>query len=222
MTRSLAVLLLKYPRAGEVKRRLACELGDEVATELCRCFIEDELSALEASGVRHAISFYPPGALLSLRAWLGPSLSYYPQRGRDHPERLMNTLIDAFSRGEDRVVVMASDVPDIDPDVIREADLSLRESDAVIAPSPDGGYYLIGFRREAFRKDAFTDIAWSTERTFSDTAAKLTGLNVHLLPQWPDVDTASDLEPLARCDRNPAFRSSRTMGVMTDLGLVRK
>ena len=221
MDRPLVILLLKDPHAGGVKTRLALELGEGLAVDLYRGFIQDELSALEASGVRHAISFFPPGALSSLRTWLGPSLSYHPQRGKDHPERLMNTFIDAFSRGEDRVMVMASDVPDIDPAVLREADASLRESDAVIGPSPDGGYYLIGFRRSTFREGVFKGIAWSTERAFSETAAKLAGLAVHLLPPWPDVDTARDLEALVRRGRDSVFRSSRTMSVMAAGGLVR-
>lgn len=222
MGRSMAILLLKHPQAGEVKSRLALDLGDEMAVELYRSFVLDELSVLRASGLQHAISFFPPGALGPIREWLGSSLSYYPQRGRDHPERLMNTFIDAFSRGEDRAMVLASDVPDIDPAVLREADASLQESDAVIGPSPDGGYYIIGFRRDAFRKEAFKGIAWSTERAFSDTMSRLEGLAVHLLPPWPDVDTANDLEALAGRCRNPAFRSSRTVSVMAAMGLVRR
>jgi rSAM/selenodomain-associated transferase 1 len=218
--RSQAILLLKFPRKGEVKARLARQLGEDLVVDLYRNFILDMLSTLEVLGVRHAISYFPPGSLDPLSEWLSRPLSYHPQRGRDHPERLMNTFIDAFSRGEERVLVLASDVPDITPAVIAEACASLEQKDAVLGPSPDGGYYLIGFRREVFREGAFRGIAWSTERAFSDTMSRLNGLSVHLLPLWPDVDTASDLQTLTRSGRNPAFSSSRTMAFLRDRGLA--
>ncbi len=220
MDRSQIILLLKYPQEGEVKVRLGRQIGNEVAVELYRNFILDILATMGDTGIRGSISFFPPGSLPSLREWLGPSLTFYAQRGQDHPERLMNTFVDAFSRGEEKVVVLASDVPDLAKEVISEALASLESSDAVIGPSPDGGYYLIGFRRSAFRREAFQGIAWSTPRAFADTIVRMNELAVHLLPSWPDVDTMSDLQALVRSERNPLFRSSRTMAFLKDSGLA--
>jgi uncharacterized protein len=220
MDGSQIILLLKYPRKGGVKVRLGRQIGDEVAAELYRNFIVDMLSTMADTGLRRSVSFYPPASLASLREWLGPSLDYFPQQGRDHPERLMNTFVDAFSRGEEKVVVLASDVPDLPKEVIAEAMLSLGSSDAVIGPSPDGGYYLIGFRRRSFRREAFQGIAWSTPRAFADTISRMSDLEVHRLRPWPDVDTLSDLQGLIRSERNPLFRSSRTMAFLKDSGLA--
>lgn len=216
----LAILLVKHPRQGEVKTRLARLYGEELAAELYRNFVLDMLSSLEVTRLRYAISYYPPESLSPVMAWLGGSLSYEAQRGRDHPERLKNTFIDAFSRGEERVLVLASDVPDLSPAIILEASSCLEQSDAVLGPSLDGGYYLIGFRRDAFREEAFHDIAWSTSQAFSDTLSRLGGLRVHVLPVWPDIDTPSDLVELIRSGRNPAFSSSRTMAVLRENKLV--
>jgi rSAM/selenodomain-associated transferase 1 len=220
MDSSQIILLLKHPRKGGVKTRLGRQIGDEVAVDLYRNFILDILSTMSDTGLRRSISFYPPGAVASLRRWLGHSLDYYPQRGRDHPERLMNTFVDAFSRGEERVVVLASDVPDLPKEVIAEALSSLENSDAVIGPSPDGGYYLIGFRRRSFRREPFQGIAWSTPRAFDGTVSRMGDLEVHRLPPWPDVDTLSDLQALVKDGRNPLFRSSRTMAFLKDIGLA--
>jgi uncharacterized protein len=220
MGRSQAILLLKFPQKGGVKVRLSRQLDDDLVVELYRNFILDLLSTLDESGVRHALSFFPPGSLDPMREWLGWSLSYFPQRGPDHSQRLMNTFVDAFSRGEERVVVLASDVPDITSAVIEEAERALEENDAVIGPSTDGGYYLIGFRRDAFRKEAFQGIAWSTDRAFADTMSRMSGLSIHQLLHWPDVDTMDDLRGLIRCERNPLFRSSRTMAFLQASGFT--
>lgn len=220
MDRSQVILLLKYPEKGEVKSRLGRQLGEELVVGLYRNFILDMLSTLEGSGVRYSLSFYPPRSLVALREWLGPSRYYFPQRGSDHPERLMNTFLDAFSRGEERVVVLASDVPDITKEVIIEGIRSLERNDAVVGPSPDGGYYLIGFRRDAFLPEAFRGVAWSTSQALSDTLSRMRDLTVHHLPFWPDIDMEGDLHELVRCDRNPLFRGSRTMAFLKDAGLA--
>lgn len=216
----LAILLVKHPRQGEVKTRLARLYGEELAAELYRNFVLDMLASLEVTRLRYAVSYFPPESLSSVMAWLGGSLSYEAQRGRDHPERLKNAFIDAFSRGEERVFVLASDVPDLSPAIILEASSCLEQSDAVLGPSLDGGYYLIGFRRDAFREKAFQDIAWSTPQAFSDTLSRLGGLHVHVLPVWPDIDTPSDLVELIGSRRNPTFSSSRTMAILRDNKLV--
>jgi uncharacterized protein len=66
---------------------------------------------------------------------------------------------------------------------------------AVLGPSSDGGYYLLGLKT-AHRR-LFEDIAWSTERVTEQTRerARDISLDMHVLPQWYDVD---DLETLRR------------------------
>ncbi len=213
MDRSQIILLLKYPQKGEVKVRLGRLLGDEVAVELYRNFIMDIWSTLDDVNIRRSVSFFPPGSLVHLQEWLGFSWDYFPQRGQDHPERLMNTFVDAFSRGEEKVVVLASDVPDITKEVIVEAMGSLDSSDAVIGPSPDGGYYLIGFRRGSFCRDAFRGIAWSTPRAFADTIARMSHLDIHRLRPWPGCGHGE------RCSGVGAEREEPALSKVTDHGV---
>jgi hypothetical protein len=78
---------------------------------------------------------------------------------------------------------------------IEEAFASLKEKDAVIGPSLDGGYYLIGFRDEKFSPQVFKGILWSTERVFEETMKILEreGLTIHTLKPLRDIDTIDDL-----------------------------
>ena len=69
-----------------------------------------------------------------------------------------------------------------------------------LGPAIDGGYYLIGFKRHTFFKEVFQGISWGTGQVFKETMRKIehAGLNVHLLPEWRDIDTFEDLELLYR------------------------
>ena len=67
---------------------------------------------------------------------------------------------------------------------------------AVLGPSADGGYYLLGLKTMHVR--LFDDIAWSTEivaRQTLERAAEI-GLAVHVLPEWYDVDDCQTIRIL--------------------------
>lgn len=216
------ILLVKLPQEGEVKSRLSEEVGEELAAELYRAFVQDTLATLDASGLRHAISFHPPDAEDELKGWLGDRYEYCPQRGDDPASRVKNTFLDAFSRGEEKVIVMASDAPDIPAEMLMEAARGLGEKESVLVPAVDGGYNLIGFNRAAFRESVFEDISWGTSMAFADTAEKMRGLSIHVTAPWPDIDTANDLRATMREKRNPSFMSSsKTMEVLKNSELAK-
>jgi hypothetical protein len=69
-------------------------------------------------------------------------------------------------------------------------------SDAVIGPSDDGGYYLIGLKRPYPR--LLREVRMSTPEVTADTLALAGehGLKVSLLPLWYDVDDTQSLKRL--------------------------
>jgi glycosyltransferase A (GT-A) superfamily protein (DUF2064 family) len=90
-------------------------------------------------------------------------------------------------------VALGSDSPTLDPSWIADAIAALDADDAVIGPTEDGGYYLIGVRGEV--DGIFTEIPWSTDavaRATLERAAAL-GLSVRKLPEWYDVDDMTSL-----------------------------
>jgi glycosyltransferase A (GT-A) superfamily protein (DUF2064 family) len=84
-------------------------------------------------------------------------------------------------------------VPDLSAEIIKKAFYSLNESDVVIGPCYDGGYYLIGMKK--LHEELFHDISWGTEQVFQQTllAVKENGLTVQQLPLLIDIDTEEDL-----------------------------
>ena len=192
------LFFIKNPGRGEVKKRLASAIGDKMAMKLYRRFLLEMLSTLNRGTFLFYLCFHPENSLNDLKDWLGDHYLYTPQMGENLGQRMKNGFVEAFSMNFKRVILIGSDIPDLPLEFIEEAFTSLRDKDAVIGPSFDGGYYLIGFRDKTFSPQVFEGIPWSTERVFEDTMKilKQEGLLVHTLPRWRDIDTIEDLKNL--------------------------
>jgi len=211
----IVLLFIKAPIKGRVKSRLAAAVGDEAALELYKNFALDVIGASCASGYPFRICFYPPDAEEVIATWLVGHPSA-PQVGSDLGERMELALKKIFSEGFTSALLVGSDIPDISPAVLHEALEALKKSDAVIGPSADGGYYLIGFNRSSFLPRVFRGISWSTETVFRDTMDILQGssLRVHLVSRMKDVDTLADLKAFFERNRISGPDESRTMAYL--------
>jgi rSAM/selenodomain-associated transferase 1 len=192
------LFFIKNPEGGKVKTRLASALGEEQAVKLYKRFMLEMLSSLNRGTFLFYLCFYPGDSLENLKKWLGEEYLYMPQYGGDLGERMENCFMEAFAMNFKRVVLIGSDIPDLPLEFIEEAFTSLKEKDAVIGPSLDGGYYLIGFKDKTFSSKVFKGISWSTERVFEQTTKILEreGLTVHSLKPLRDIDTIEDLRNL--------------------------
>ncbi|WP_375175850.1 DUF2064 domain-containing protein [Pseudooceanicola sp.] len=106
-----------------------------------------------------------------------------PPSGRTRPSSL-------HSPGP--ICIIGADIPGITRHHIWRAFRALGQADAVIGPSTDGGYWLIGTRHAA-PQGIFDKVRWSTEHALADTLASLPGLRVALVDGLSDVDEAADL-----------------------------
>ncbi len=212
---------MKAPVLGRVKTRLAAELGEDTALKLYKNFILDELETVKQTGFPFTICVHPPDAGETAASWLGRSYRYLPQHGNDLGERMENAFIQCFKNGFECAILIGSDLPDLTPAVLYEAIASLSESDAVLGPASDGGYYLIGFNKRAFRPRLFFHgMTWSGETLFQDTLKILraSALAVHLTPRWNDVDTLEDLKSLCQRSKDAGANKSRTAAYLDKIG----
>ncbi len=161
-------------------------------------FVLQMLATLNKGTFLFYICFHSGDDLNDLKNWLGGHYLYMRQIGENLGERMKNAFIEAFSMNFRRVVLIGSDIPGLPLEFIEEAFTSLEETDVVIGPSLDGGYYLIGFKDKKFCPAAFKGIPWSTERVFEETmkVLKREGLTVHTLQPQRDIDTIEDLKSL--------------------------
>lgn len=216
---ALILFFVKHPEPGEVKTRLAESIGSEKTAQLYRCFILDLLAKLRSVRLPFRICVYPEQKREMLMRWLGREYEYNPQRGVDLGERMAAAFHDAFSGGHRRVILMGSDFPDLPQTFLEEALGALNTHDAVIGPAMDGGYYLIGFRKETFFPQVFVGMDWGTEGVFRQTLSILKAhtTQVYVLPVWNDIDTIEDLKQLIKRSEETGFSTSKTMSFLSKL-----
>ncbi|MGR3309765.1 MAG: TIGR04282 family arsenosugar biosynthesis glycosyltransferase [Candidatus Brocadiales bacterium] len=201
------LIFLKYPEAGEVKTRLARGIGGEKAARLYRLFVDATLKrTLDRNELYEQLLFYAPVERGSeIKSWIGGSggdkvtLSLQPQIGSDLGERMLNALKAAFSNGAKKAVIIGTDSPTLDKETIYEAFYLLKNTDIVIGPAVDGGYYLIGASLPAPR-EIFIGIDWGSNKVFEQTIKRIRGGNASysLLPLHYDVDNLEDLRTLKK------------------------
>ena len=208
---SCILLMTKAPRVGDVKSRLATEMGNERAAELYRCFLLDLLDTLKEVGTPFIIYYTPADALDELKIMLGEEHQFIPQEGGDLGERLYHGLEIAKKLGYRSTIALASDVPDITEEYLTGCVEALGMHEAVIGPSTDGGYNLIGLNLDHLDERFFTGINWGTDTVFSESMERLAGLDIHVPAPWSDIDNASDLEKLCMSEASHTMRYLRGM-----------
>lgn len=187
------LVVAKKPAPGQTKTRLCPPLTPAQAADLYECFLRDTLDAMrKVSGVECVIAYQPEDAKDYFQL-LAPDMSLTHQRGMTLGERLDDLLTEALVGGSQKAVVMDSDSPTLPVEFLSKAFEKLRETDIVLGPTTDGGYYLIGLKKPQPR--LLRQVQMSTSHVLSDTLAlaETSGLTVSLLPTWYDVDTITDL-----------------------------
>ncbi len=214
-------IIAKAPRAGLAKTRLGRTIGDEAAIVLYRAFLRD-LSARFAEAPFDCGWYVTPrdawDEISPLVDWSAREMKILLQGEGDLGERQRELFRGAATRGEGRVVLIASDSPQLTVGVVERAFRELKRHDLVFGPTYDGGYYLIGMR--GF-EDVFRGIAMSigTELENIVAAARLAGLSVGWVERTFDVDEAEDLEHLRLLvEHRPDL--SATRDALDELGLL--
>ncbi len=191
----MVIIFLRVPEKGRVKTRLAGDIGEAEALTLYKDFVGVTLGAVKDSGMDYRICFYPEDKISLLSNWLGKDHLYMPQTGEDLGQRMENALSTVFDQGAEKAVLVGTDIPDIMAGHFLRAFELLNTRDVVLEPSLDGGYWLIGFRKEGFYSDLFHQMSWGRDTVFKETSDKCrsAGLSLGILPALQDIDTLADL-----------------------------
>jgi rSAM/selenodomain-associated transferase 1 len=189
----LLILFLKAPRPGQVKTRLAADLGPARAAEVARALAERVLAQTRprAGEYTRVVAFTPTDARAEIQRWLREA-ELWPQEGQDLGAR-MHAALERGLRSHARVVLVGTDVPGLTRALVLDAFAALESDPLVLGPARDGGYYLVGLR--APQPALFTDMPWGTPGVLEETVARASrlGLAAVLLPVLDDVDTVDDL-----------------------------
>jgi rSAM/selenodomain-associated transferase 1 len=194
--------MAKASAPGRAKTRLVPPLTFEEAAALNTAFLQDVadnvLQAARDADIAGYAAFGPPGSEDFFQRTLPPAIGLIEAWWPDFGDCLLRTIAHILGCGHASAVVLNSDSPTLPTALLVEtAEVLARPGDrAVLGPSSDGGYYLLGLK--AAHRHMFADIAWSTERVAQQTLerAREIGLEVHRLPVWYDVDDVEGLQRL--------------------------
>lgn len=190
MKKEVVLIFQKNEVLGKVKSRLAVGTGEEQALEIYQQLLAKTYLALRDVSVSitsYFSEFIPENPIHSAENKL-------VQVGQDLGERMKNAFAENFESGMEKVVLIGTDCPSLEGIHLAQAFEALDQSDLVIGPARDGGYYMIGMKRRA--DFLFEGITWSTELVLSQTLALAAeqGLQTSLLPVLEDIDTLEDWE----------------------------
>lgn len=183
-----AILMYKAPELGRVKTRLAKTIGDLAALELYRWMGRRQLLEIPSSW-EVEIRFSPDNQISLMRDWLGSRLLLVPQGGGNLGDRMSRAARSCFSNGSSRkVIFLGADCLALGESCLKRAEAVLDDSDFVLGPATDGGYYLIGMRN--LESSLFEEIDWGTSSVLMKTMDRIQLLrkNCELLERLVDVD----------------------------------
>lgn len=199
MNNQQLIIFTRYPEPGKTKTRLIPALGAEGAANL-QCQMT-ETTVEKANKLFNLMSLsveirFAGGNLQFMKNWLGSDLKYQEQGTGDLGERIARAFQSAFNREMKSVVIIGIDCPSLTTEIMLQAFAKITQSDVIIGPATDGGYYLIGLKK--IIPELFQGINWGTSEVLSKTVAIAKNLNLVIgyLPQLSDIDRPEDLEKL--------------------------
>jgi hypothetical protein len=177
-----------------VKRQLAAEVGPSTAAEVYWQLGRRVVAAVTVSGLRTVVWYDPPDEAAFVREWLEGlgRVELRPQTGGPLSRRVERAITRHYAEGARRIVIIGSDYPGLDQQIVAGGFAALEKHDLVLGPTLDGFAYLIGVRQP--QPALFRDIAWDRPGVAPRllARAKALGLSLRLLPPLRSVTTARD------------------------------
>jgi hypothetical protein len=184
------MVFVRNPQLGTVKTRLATTVGDKVALEI---YIELMRHTAE---VTHKVSadkkvFYSE-KIEQHDVWTEMNFSKALQTKGTLGQRMENAFRTAFEKGYKKVLIVGSDLYSLKTSHIEKALHQLDKKEVVIGPAQDGGYYLLGLKKNL--PALFCDKSWGTSTVLKETLNDLKLKSIFLMELLNDIDNFEDLK----------------------------
>lgn len=188
------IILGRYPSSGNVKTRLAKEIGEEDALifyKNCAENIFNEVDKLPEEIKKFFL--YPKNSDKKLiKEWINAKYELILPETENLNKNLMQSFKLLFSKGFIKIICIATDIPDLTNRIIFNAFNDLNKNDIVIGPDNDGGIYLFG-QNKYYPKIFLVSKNNPVFDSVINNAQRL-NLKIKTLEKLIDVDTKNDLE----------------------------
>lgn len=185
------ILFVKHPEEGKVKTRLAKTVGAPLAVRIYEGLLERTRSQIVSLSVDIQVHYGEQP--VAGDAWEAEGYARFAQQGSDLGARMRHAFRQAFAQGYSKVIIIGSDCYQLTRAHLEEAFQALDQMSAVLGPSTDGGYYLLGMNK--LLPAVFENKSWSTESVAEDTRSdfRKEGFGWKELEPLTDIDTENDL-----------------------------
>jgi rSAM/selenodomain-associated transferase 1 len=184
------IIFTRNPELGKCKTRLAKTIGEQAALDIYLFLLAHTSNTIQKITGAHKRVYFSDriGSDLS---WDSTAFSRHLQNGSDLGMRMEHAFQETFDLGYERVLIIGSDLYDLNASDIIEAFEALKINDAVLGPASDGGYYLLGLKK--IIPSLFRNKVWGTSEVLPATLENLKGYQTHLLPERNDIDRYEDI-----------------------------
>lgn len=189
----IVMVFARAPVAGQCKTRLMPRHGAHGAARWHQQLVKKTLAVACASGYPVELWCAPDsrhGFFLACRRRWGLRLR---RQARGDLGRKMGRALHGASAAGTGALLVGTDCAALTPADLHQAALALHTHDAVLQPASDGGYVLIGARKNIH--GALRGVDWSSGRELGQTRRRLHQRHfsfAELSPLW-DVDHPADL-----------------------------
>jgi len=185
------ITFIKNPVKGTVKTRLAADVGDDKALLIYRELMRHTREIARKIDA-HRLLFY--GSHIDNQdKWPADEFDKQVQPEGDLGKRMETAFRIALDQAESAIII-GSDCASLTPEIVNEAFQKLSETDVVLGPAMDGGYYLLGMKE--VHGFLFRNMIWSTDQVFTETTRRLekAGMRYETVATLSDIDYAEDWE----------------------------
>ena len=134
-------------------------------------------------------------------------ISEKQQVGNSFGERFSNAIESVFNNGFENVITIGNDTPHLKTHHLIDTLQQLEKNDLILGPSKDGGFYLMGIKKEHFHKETFLKLPWQTNRLQKCISSKATAKNLEIkfLELLNDLDTKEDIKTILNSFKKISF-----------------
>ena len=209
------VLFTRLPLPGRTKTRLMPWLTPEQCAALHCAMLEDISETLRRFGGDIFVFYTPDGDSTELRQLCGEAV-YLPQDGADLGERMDRATREVLARGYASCLLLGSDIPSVTEETLESVSAMLRTHDVVLAPTEDGGYWMVGLKKPC--SAIFTHRHYGSANAFSASQEGCAQANLRLAvgPKLRDIDEIEDLRHYAT---HPGKKMPRSQNLIEKLAV---
>ena len=189
-TDRLLLIFTRNPKLGKCKTRLAATLGDQAALDVYMILLRHTAEITKDLNCLKEV--YYSEEIPENDLWDKDIYTKQLQEGNDLGERMYNAFKSGFQKGYQKIIIIGSDIYDLNSETIEAGFNSLENSDFVIGPAADGGYYLLGMN--SLNQEVFLNKNWGSDKVLETTLNNLAHKKITLLQTKNDIDVYEDLK----------------------------